>query len=59
MKYYYAEYDNGEAIDLWRFASKDERDQFVIDRPSTASTITAKFAKLHHTDQFRYWQQNK
>ena len=55
MKYYYAQYDNGDYIDLWRFDSKDKRNQFVIDRPRAASAITAKLARLHHREQFLYW----
>jgi hypothetical protein len=55
MKYYYAQYDNGDGIDLWRFSSKLERDQWVAKRPSTASAITSKIARAHHREQFKYW----
>lgn len=59
IKYYYAEHDNGQGIDLWWFGSKLERDNWVKARPSTANTITSKLAREHHKEQFKYWRNNK
>jgi len=55
-KFYYAQYDHGEGFDCWRFPSKQERDQWVKDRPSCAMVLTRKEAEVLHKDQFRYWK---
>jgi hypothetical protein len=42
---------------LWRFKSKSERDNFVIEHDNH-NTITARLAKLNHKDQFIFWKQD-
>jgi len=44
--------------DLFRFASKKERDDFVKESGSHAA-ISAKDAKREHKEQFAYWKSNK
>ena len=53
---YYAELDTGECIDLWRFPTKEERNVFVENRPSTAYIITYKEAAACHKEQIAYWK---
>ena len=44
----YAESDTGETIDLWRFETEAERDQFVSNNPGTASATLYKHAIVNH-----------
>ncbi len=55
----YAEFDTGESLDLWRFNTKQERDQFLLEHPSNASKILYKDAKYFHKEQFAFWMANK
>lgn len=56
MKYYYAELDDLEFCDLWRFTSKKERDMFVTERSDRAYVVTADKARKYHKEQFAYWK---
>ena len=45
-------------LDLWRFDTKKERDDFVEDG-DYATIILARQARENHPDQFKYWLNNK
>ena len=53
---YYAQLDTGSNMDLHRFETKVERDEFVSNRPSSAMTMTRKEAEIEHKEQFAYWK---
>jgi len=59
---YYAEAkamidDRDYTIDLFRFRTKQERDEFAKNGDSWA--IRRKDAEPRHKEQFRYWRQDK
>jgi len=53
---YYAQNNTGKWIDLWRFETEKQRDDWVNDRPSTAVSILSKDARPAHKEQFRQWK---
>lgn len=44
------------SIDLRRFETKKERDEFIASFSSGAEIISSKDAREQHKEQFRYWQ---
>ena len=55
MKTYYAESQCENNKDLWRFNSKQKRDDFVNESADN-NQISSKEAKQKHKEQFNYWK---